>query len=383
MRLVAALFLALLTLFAANGVNPQIIDETGEVVDTDISATDMTFFMADEINLTVNSVDDVFATSGVVKVDATKADHLVLAGSEISLRKIAVEDLFAAGGELDLTSGTVADDIVIAGGSVFVQPTFLIGSSAAIAGGEVHMDAATPDDLRIGAGDIYLNAAVGGDARLSGGTVTLGPNTQIDGDLLYRTDNLVIEPGAIILGQRKVLPAQEHSAVESWGRGASKLFAMFALASTLGFAILVVAIAAAVPSLMRSSAELIRTSPLRSLGLGILIAVGVPFVIALLFAVVIGAPLGMLLAAICLAITPVALAATSFLIGMEARRILSKENNEPTGLAARLLWPALGAAAILLLGMIPFLGLLVWLLAMLIGLGAVVNTGGKALATNA
>lgn len=47
------------------------------------------------------------------------------------------------------------------------------------------------------------------------------------------------------------------------------------------------------------------------------------------------------------------------------------------------MWPALGALVILLLGMIPFLGLAIWLFAMLFGLGAVVKTGGRVLARNA
>lgn len=180
-----------------------------------------------------------------------------------------------------------------------------------------------------------------------------------------------------------VLPPQGHSAFERWGRSAGELFAILSLAVVLGFALLVMAIAVAVPSLMRSSAEPIRAKPLRSLGIGLLIAVAAPLVIALLFATVIGAPLGLLLGAICLAITPVALAATAYLIGMEMRGKIVRKSAPATGVAGRLIWPALGAATILALGMIPLLGLLVWLLAMLIGLGAVVSRGGRALAVNA
>ena len=343
----------------------------------------MSFFSAQDINLKVNSVDDVFAAGGTIKIDATTADHLVVAGGEISIKNVTIQDLFAAGGELNLASGTIADDIVVAGGDVIVRPAFMIGGSAVVAGGDARIEAPVSVDLRVSAGSVYVNSAVGGDARLSGDTVTLGPQTRIAGDLLYQTDNLVIQPGAVVLGKQMVLPPQDHSAFESWGRSAGELFAILTLAVVLGFAILVMAIAVAVPSLMRSSAELIRAKPLRSLGIGVLIAIAVPIAIAFLFATVIGAPLGLLLGAICLAITPVALAATAYLIGMEARRKLSKEISPSTSLAGRLLWPALGAAVILILGMIPFLGLLVWLFAMLIGLGAVVSRGGKALATNA
>lgn len=383
MGLLFVLILILLALFASSRVNPQITGEVGKPLDTGKTFADMSFFSAEDINLKVNSTDDVFAAGGTMTVDATSADHLVIAGGEISVRNVALQDLIAAGGEIDLVSGNVKDDIVVAGGKIIARPAFAIGSSAVIAGGDAKIETAIPTDLRVAAGSIYLNSAVGGNARLTGETVTLGPKTRIGGDLLYRTDNLIIQPGAVITGRQLVLPSEDHSAFERWGRGAGKMVAMLALAFLLGFIVLVMAIAIAVPSLMRSSAEFIRSAPLKSLGIGVLFAVGVPFAIVLLFASVVGVPLAMLLGAIFLAITPVAVAATAYLLGMEARKLIARAEDAPAAWTARLLWPALGAAAILVLGMIPLLGLLVWLFAMLFGFGAVVSRGGNALAIRA
>lgn len=382
-RMAAILAVILLALFLASRSYPQITGEIGEDIDIGLKAPDMSFFSADKINLKVNSSDDVFAAGGTVNVNTTSADHLVIAGGEVEVRNVTIEDLFAAGGELDLVTGTVADDIVVAGGQITVRKTFEIGGSAVIAGGEALIEAPVPVDLRVGAGTVYLNSRVGGDARLSGDTVTLGPEAVVDGDLLYQTENLVIEPGAVVTGQRRAMPAEDHSAFESWGRGAGELFGKLFLAATLGFAVLVLAVAAAVPSLMRSSAAFIKSRPLQSAGIGALIAIGTPVAIVLLFASVIGAPLAMLLIAICLAITPVAIAATAFFVGMESRRVATKAEEPPTGWGGRVLWPALGALVILLLGMIPFLGILVWLFALLFGLGAVASRGGRALAMNA
>ncbi|MXO57281.1 bactofilin family protein [Pontixanthobacter gangjinensis] len=382
-RMVVILAAILLALFLASRSYPQITGEIGEEIDIGLKAPDMSFFSADTINLKVNSSDDVFAAGSTVNVDTTSADHLVIAGGEVTVRNVAIEDLFAAGGELDLVSGTVADDIVVAGGEITVRKTFEIGGSAVIAGGEALIEAPVPVDLRAGAGTVYLNSRVGGDARLSGDKVTLGPEAVVGGDLLYRTENLVIESGAVVSGQRRAMPAEDHSAFESWGRGAGELFGKLLLAATLGFAVLVLTVAVAVPSLMRSSAGFIKSRPLQSVGIGTLIAIGTPVAIVLLFASVIGAPLAMLLIAICLAITPVAVAATAFFVGMESRKIATKAEAPPTGWGGRLLWPALGALVILLLGMIPFVGILVWLFALLFGLGAVASRGGRALAVSA
>ena len=377
------LFIILLTMFAAETIRSQTTGEIGEDIDVGVKLTDMSFFSGDGVDVTVDSTDDVFAVGSTISVDATSADHLVVAGSKISVKNVAIQDLFAAAGELDLISGRVEDDIVVAVGQVNVGPSFEIGGSAVIAGGEARIETPIPADLRVGAESIFLNSAVGGDARLSGDTVTLGPQARISGNLLYRSENLILQDGAVVSGQQMMLPPEEHSAFESWGRGAGGLLAKITIAATLGFMVLVIVVAIAVPGLMRSSAGYIRSKPFKSLGIGALFTIGVPFLIILLVMSVVGAPLAMLLGAICLAITPIAVAATAYLLGMEGRQLLTKQTEPPVNWAPRLLWPALGAAVILVLGLIPFFGLLVWLLAMLFGLGAVVSRGRRALAVNA
>ena len=379
-KLIAATLIIILILFAATRGESQTPGESGETAETGVIVPDMTFFSAEDVTVRVNSTDDVFAAGGTVRVDQTSADHLVLAGGDISVADVSIQDLFAAGGTIKLVSGGASDDIVAAGGEIDVGPDFTIGSSAVLTGGEVRIETPVPADLRVGAGDAYINSQVGGDARLSGELVTLGPKARIAGDLFYRTGNLVLEPGAVVTGRQLPMPETDRSAMEAWGQGAGRLFAMFALSVLLGFTVLVMVIAVAVPALMRSASDMIRQRPLQSLGIGALIAVGAPFLIVLLFASVVGTPLAMLVAAICVALTPVALAATAYFAGMEARRIATGQKEPPAGILARLLWPALGAAIILILGLIPLAGLLVWILALLFGLGAIATRGGKALA---
>ena len=379
-KLIAATLIIILILFAATRGESQTPGESGETAETGVIVPDMTFFSAEDVTVRVNSTDDVFAAGGTVRVDQTSADHLVLAGGDISVADVSIQDLFAAGGTIKLVSGGASDDIVAAGGEIDVGPDFTIGSSAVLTGGEVRIETPVPADLRVGAGDAYINSEVGGDARLSGELVTLGPKARIAGDLFYRTGNLVLEPGAVVTGRQLPMPETDRSAMEAWGQGAGRLFAMFALSVLLGFTVLVMVIAVAVPALMRSASDMIRQRPLQSLGIGALLAVGAPFLIVLLFASVVGTPLAMLVAAICIALTPVALAATAYFAGMEARRIATGQKEPPVGILARLLWPALGAAIILILGLIPLAGLLVWILALLFGLGAIATRGGKALA---
>ena len=55
----------------------------------------------------------------------------------------------------------------------------------------------------------------------------------------------------------------------------------------------------------------------------------------------------------------------------------------PPGAFARILWSALAVILLALLSIIPILGGLVWIIAFVTGLGAVMTKGGKALALKA
>ncbi len=382
-KVIIAIAFVLLVMFVTTRVASQISEKSGEIVNVQGSFSDMSFFSGDEVNLKVNSTDDVFAAGGAVSANDSSADHLILAGGEITATDVDVRDIFAAGGKITLASGEIADDVIAAGGDIVVRPTFQIGGSAVFTGGDVKIEAPVAADLRAAAGKVYLNSTVAGNARLMGDFVEIGPKSRIGGDLLYRTENLKIAPGAVITGKKIILPDEEYAELERWGKGGAALFAVFSIALLLGFAVLVIIVTVTVPSLMNAASTMIRSKPLRTMGIGLLITIAIPIAVIVLFATVIGVPLALLIGAIFFAVAPVAIAATSYFLGMSGREIITKKTDQPPTMIERLLWPALGAILILLLGMIPYVGLLVWLLALIVGVGAVIPRGGKALAQNA
>ena len=381
-RTILAIVLVLLAMFATTRVASQITSQTGEMIQAEASLLDMAFYAGNEIRIKASSEDDIFAAGDTIRVDATTADHLILAGGEIDIRDIEVDDIIAAGGDLDLRSGAVSDDVLAAGGMVTLHPALQVAGSAIVSGGEVRINAPIRKELRVAANRIFLNSAVDGNVKLMGDEITLGPKARLGGNLQYRGEDIEISPGAVITGTRSILPADEHDEFERWGKGSAAFFAGFAIAALLGVTLLVVAIALVLPGLMNKSSELIKQKPLLSLGVGFLATFVLPFTLFLLFVTIVGAPLAMLIAAMLFAFTPVGVAASAYFIGMQGRRIIRKpaEDAPPPSRSSRLLWSAIAIVLIVALGMIPFVGGLIWLLVLMFGMGAILVQGGLALA---
>ena len=380
-KITVAITFIILAIFAATRVGSQITTQTGEAIKAEASYLDMTFFAGDIIRIKANSDDDIFAAGGTIHVDSTTADHLFLAGGEINIKDIKVDDIIAAGGDLNLRSGSVTDDLLAAGGAVTLHPELQVAGSAIVSGGEVTINSPIRNELRVAADRIVLNSVVDGNVKLMGNIIELGPKAKLGGDLQYRSKDIQISPSAVITGTKSILPANEQDDFERWGKGSAAFFTGFAIAAILGITLLVVIIALILPGLMNKASLLIKQKPLLSLGVGFLATFVLPFTLIMLFATIIGAPLALMIAAMLLAFTPIGLAASAYFIGMQARRIIRKPaDDSPPSMGARLTWSAIAIVLIVLLGTIPTVGGLIWLLILMFGMGAILVQGGMALA---
>lgn len=377
------LFLLVVLFFATGALFAQIVTRSGESIDAADILPDMAFLSARELTISAKSTDDIFAAGGDISINGAQADHLLAAGGDITVVNAAVHDLVLFGADATLVSGIATDDLVAAVGDLDIQADFKIGGSAVLSGGELTIAAPVGGELRAAGGRINLAANVEGDAHLVGEKVMIGPNVRIGGDLRHRAHEIVIDPTAVIVGEMVRLEPVRRPDLERWGAKAAAAAALFALAFLIGIGVLVVAIALALPALMNSSAAMIRNKPLSTLGVGFLISVAAPVVIVILLASLFGIPLALLIAVIYAAAAPLALAAFAYFVGIEGRRAISKGAGEPPGAFARALWTALAAGGLIVVAVIPLLGGLVWLLAYMVGIGAVMTRGGKALAVKA
>lgn len=344
---------------------------------------DMVFLAGEQVVVSHRTTDDLFAAGSMVEANGASADHLFLAGREITVSQAQASDVIAAGGEIRLNRASVTDDLIVAGGEIVAGRGFDVGGTAVITGGNVRFEAPVGKDLRIGAGEIFVNSAIGGTARLSGDTIVLGPNARIAGDLLYQSENLTVDPAAVIEGNRTALPASDGHAAEDFGKGAGRFFLLFGLSMMVSYFVIVALLVLAAPKLMRSTSQMLQSRPWQALGIGVLYALIVPMLGFILLWTVVGIPLAVLLFVASLALTPIAIAVSVHFIGMAARKLITRKSGPDESMAGRIGWPLSGVVILFALALIPLVGMLVLLLAMLFGLGAFTKQVADALSAPA
>ena len=328
----------------------------------------------DDVRLAVTATDDVAAAGGDVTVDGSQLDHIFLAGRDVAFQNTTARDLFAAGGDIDLLSGEVSDDLIVAGGRVLLAPEARVGGDAVIAGGRVNIATPIGGDLRAGGGRVELNSAVAGDARLEGDTIVVGPNARIQGALTHRGRTVSISPEAQVAGGTTVLEPPPQRNMQPF----RMLATWFGAAILFGLCLMAVLVAALLPRLMNDAAHAIRTRPLLTLGLGLLLAVATPLVIAALAITLLGLPLAFLAGAVFAALWPLAIVGAVYGGAMLVRARAGRGADAPS-VGVRALWAGLAMIVFVVLGFIPVLGFLLWLAAYLFGLGAVAWSAAAAL----
>lgn len=354
-------------------------DEAGGFVTLTDDRQDQQFVAGERVEVSdANVSDDIFPAGQDVFFDAVSAKHVIAAGMSLSFKDITADDLILAGGQMDL-SGTVRDDVVAAvcpfcpfGGRLHLADTMLIGDDARLAGRDISVDGGIGGDLYVAAQHFRLSGDVEGNARIEAERIVLVPGARIGGDLLYTSAaTLDVPDNVTIVGQvRQVetaLPFAEWAPEDWiwWG-------ILFVVGILVALILLGVALQFAMPGLLSRAVSTVSEKPWASLGRGLVIAVLVPAVVALLMATIVGAPIGMVAMAGFVVLLALAFVAITFWIGRYARGLVSK-TAAPSGYGSRILWTTLGILILVVVGLIPIVGWAAVMLAMIAGLGSVIS----------
>lgn len=368
MRLHTSFVLAALgaALIAFAAVAAAVETQSGQRVVVTGAYDQLLFVSGEEIVLGLEATDDVAAAGGEISVLGSTLAHAFLAGGDISFADTVAHDLFAAAGEIELLSGQVLDDLVAAGARITLRPSARVGGDAVLAGGRLRIEAPIEGELRAAGRDILLDSAVTGDVYIEGRSIVLGPNARIGGALTHRGHSVQIASETEVAGEVTALlprPGPDLRPLAGFAvwAGAALLFGLFLMA---------IVVAAAFPRLMNDTAGALRTQPLTMLGLGAVLAILTPFVVLILIVTLLGLPLAFVLATAFALLWPLALVGAVYAVAMLARTRLRRDAAAPTA-GARALWAGVAMIAFILVGLIPVIGFVVWLIAYLFGLGAV------------
>ena len=219
-----------------------------------------------------------------------------------------------------------------------------------VAHGDVTVRGTVDGDVVVADGDVTVRGHVQGDIVTVAGTATLGRRAVVDGDVSYADKKPLVAAGAQVGGKVKKLKGDEIGTAVKIGIWVA--FTVSALVLGLLLLLLFPRAADAVGRTFRARTGM-------SALVGVLAFILIPLIgLGVLFTVV-GIPLGVGLLLVWLPLLAVAYTAGAFGVG---RLVLKK--------GSRILAFIAGLVILRLLALVPFLGELVWIVATILGLGA-------------
>ena len=285
------------------------------------------------------TVGDVSATGGTVVIEGTVDG-----------------DLRAYGGDVRIAEGAEVTGIVrVYGGDVHIDGAF--GENALVYGGSVTLGETGSVDRSFGAvgGDVRLDGTVGGDVTAIAGSVTLGSTATVEGNL-FHVGTLVDEGGVV-----------EGVTQEAGDLGLAPPIGPFAyLAGALLFVsnLLLGAILLRLgPRFADAATDTVVAEPLRTVGAGLVGIAAVALGVVALTITIIGVPLAVALLAVGLVLAWIASIYGRYVVGAWALSYTDVDN--------RYLALVVGVVGVGLIGLFPYVGVVVRATVFLFGAGVV------------
>jgi cytoskeletal protein CcmA (bactofilin family) len=252
-------------------------------------------------------------------------------------------------------SGHSEDAVVVISGDVVVDRGETV-DGVFIASGDARIAGRVDGDVIVLSGDAVVSGSIDGDLFTASGTSRLLPSAEVGGDVGYSDEHPQVALDARVDGEVTKQDWPEVGGLLSWIGGILFWLAMSVSLLVLG-ALLVLIAPRAADSLEARSRE--RFGPTIAIGIAILIVL--PIAALLAGITLLGLPLALAIGLSLLPLGAVAYVAAAFALG---RRILKPPRE-------RMLSLLVGLAVLRLAALIPFLGALVGLAALVFGLGLI------------
>jgi len=310
----------------------------------------------------------VFAAGGRVRIEGQDIGEIFAAGGGVTLTDLVTNRVIAAGADVDI-GGTVTGSVIATGGDVNILAGSKIGGDAVLTGGEITFDGNVAGDLVASGGQINVAGTVTGDARLRGGRITLQPGTTIEGNLIYRSRNELALPEGVRVAGTVTREGDGDSSMA--GMFGALLFAVIVgiFFGTLVLLFMTAVVLALFGRQVARASDVVGERPLQSLGIGMLVMMGLPFAMVVMVITIIGIPLAILTAALGLLLGAAGLVVAAHWTGMKLRAAITHAS-APMSYLRTLGWTVLGLLLFSLVGIVPFIGNVAQFFAVITGFGA-------------
>jgi len=323
------------------------------------------------------TVDDtLFATGDTVRVDGVINGDLLAAGQTVEVRGTVKGDLLTCA-QRTVVSGTVEGHIYTfsrsldlrgqLGRSMYgwvqslrVDSKGRVGDGIVVGAGDVNLEGDVARSVTIATGSADLSGNVGRELTMAGGNLTLTNTARVGGDLtahVHHLQDVHIADGATIAGKRNIqveVRKNRFTRPEFYFHQALWLVAAM-LVGLLGLVLF--------PGFFQTSTQAVG-SGWRSLGLGVGVLAGAPLVIVVAAITLVCLPISLMLLAVYLA----AIYMAKIWVGAFLGRVVLR-----TGETTKLNWLLgllVGLVILTVVGFIPYLGGLIRLAVLCLGLGA-------------
>jgi cytoskeletal protein CcmA (bactofilin family) len=248
------------------------------------------------ISGTVNG--DVYAAGGNIDVDGTINGDLLVAGGNITITGVVKNDIRVAGGDITITNAKVGGSVTAVGGQIEIDKSTTIAGSLVGTGGRYKLLGPIGKGVTLAGGQAIFGNSVGGNVMAGIGQLSFLPNTNVNGNVYYWSDNKAQFSGtASVSGAVKQYPPSNNNRDNSKAITAGILGTLFLIKLTDIIALLIVGLLliALLPVYSQNAAAFISSHFVLSLLVGFLGIIITPVIIMLLVFTVIGIPLGILL----------------------------------------------------------------------------------------
>jgi hypothetical protein len=314
------------------------------------------------INGTVNG--DAYVAAGQVEINGTINGDLLAAGGDLDIGGTITDDVRAAGGNIRL-NGSVGKNASVAGGNIIVRKTAMIKGGLIVVGGNLAQGGSVEKDVRAAVGQMEVTGSIGKNTDVAGGRLVVARGASIGGNLnafLGEKDRSEIAEGAvkgsINVKQREEAPKRILGIAS--GKFWFKAFWTGSLFLT-GFVLFLLS-----RKLFAEYGTVAITRLGMSLLWGLAVVVCTPIACIILLVTIIGIPLALILLALYLIMLYVSHLCLGLAVGMRLFR-----SDQSSGWILYFVF-AVGTIIFQGLSLIPILGTIIEIAAILLGSGAIV-----------
>lgn len=331
----------------------------------------------DDLIVFANTVDikgvvtgNVCAFAQTVNVSGDVGGSLFIGAATSSVKAKSVQTIWAAGGNLSV-SGNVAKNVILAGGSLNVKADAMVGKDLHAYGGNFTADGNVDGGIN-GVVGKFVMSGKSARVKIRADKARIKSTAVVSGDVRLTTeDEPQVDDGATIEGELSVRQIEEEE-VEPFFFALAPVFGLlFGLIKVIVWISKIVVgiiLIALCSKYVRRVMDTFVKQPWKSLGVGFLGVIVLPVASAILFATLIGYPLGVLSLYIFSILWYISSIFVAVVLGEKVIQIFRKGKEVSLYLSF-----VIGMLILLVLGFIPILNFLVWIFVILFGFGSIIS----------